>query len=122
MSLLFGPKTASPAQQPQAKLANIDITQAVNGAALNVLMGQRRLSQSLIYYTDFTAIPHVQQTASGGGGKGLGGGGGSNQTTTSYTYTAATMGALCSGTVTGIVNVFDSKGRFSKTTVLATTP
>jgi hypothetical protein len=118
MSLLFGKKPKAPAQTPPTKLAGINITQAVNGSALPILLGQRRLSQSLIYYTDFTAIPHVQQTASGGGGgKGLGGGGGSAQTNTTYTYTAATMGALCSGPVSGIVSVWDTKGRFSQTNV-----
>lgn len=115
MSFLFH-KPKTPAQTPPTKLANIHITEAVIGKTLPILMGQRRVSQSLIYYADFTAVPHVQQTSSGGGGKGLGGGGGSTQTTTTYTYTAATMGALCSGPVSGIVNVWDTKGRFQQTT------
>jgi Putative phage tail protein len=114
MSFFFH-KPKTPASTPPTKLANMDITQAVIGKALPILMGTRRLSQSLIYYADFTAIPHVQKTSSGGGGKGLGGGGGSDQTTTTYTYTAATLGALCSGPVGGIVNVWDTKGRFQQT-------
>src|SRR3954470_3094841 len=111
-------KSTTPAQTPPQKLAGINVTQSLYGIALPILMGQRLLGPSLIWYGDFTAIPHVQKTASGGGGgKGLGGGGGSTQTTTTYTYTAATMGALCSGPVTGIVNVRDTKGRYQQTSV-----
>ncbi len=102
---------------PPVKLANINVTEAVISAALRILMGQRRLTQLLIYYSDFLAISHVQATASGGGGKGLGGGGGSSQPQTSYSYTAATMGALCSGPVNGLVNVWDTKGRYQQTSV-----
>lgn len=118
MSLGFlKPKT--PAQTPPTKLANINVTQAVLGIVLNVLMGMRRLSQSLIYYADFTAIPHVQSQAAGAG-KGLGGGGGSTSTQTQYTYTAATLGALCAGVASGVVNVWDTKGRFQQTGVTET--
>lgn len=95
----------------------MNVTEAVIGKVLPILMGTRRVSQSLIWYNDFTAIPHTTQTSSGGGGKGLGGGGGSTQTTTTYTYTAATMGALCSGPVSGIVDVWDTKGRYQQTSV-----
>ena len=113
----LAPKPKTPAQTPPTKLANINVTEAVIGKVLPILMGTRRVSQSLIFYDDFTAIPHVQQTSSGGGGKGLGGGGGSDQTNTTYTYTAATMGALCSGPVSGILNVWDTKGKYSQTSV-----
>jgi hypothetical protein len=116
MSFLF-PKPKAPAQTPPTKLAGMHLTEAVIGKAVPIVMGTRRVPQSLIWYGDFTAIPHVQKTASGGGGKGLGGGGGSTQTSTTYTYTAATMGVLCSGPVSGILNVWDTKGRFSQTSV-----
>lgn len=115
--MLPSKSSSSAAQTPPTKLAGIEVTQAVNGIVLPILMGQRRLPQNLIWYGDFTAIPHTQQTGSGGGGKGLGGGGGSSQTTTTYTYTAATMGALCSGPAAGIVNVWDTKGHFQQTSV-----
>lgn len=111
MGFIFKPKTA--AQSPQTKLANINVTTANIGVPLPILMGQRRLSQLLIYYADFVAIPIVQQSPAGGGGKGLGTG--STQPTTTYNYQAATIGALCSGPVGGIVNVWDTKGRFQQT-------
>jgi hypothetical protein len=117
MGFLFKPKT--PAQSPQTKLANINVTTANIGAALPILMGQRRLNQLLIYYADFVAIPIVQQSPAGGGGKGLGAGG-STQPTTSYNYQAATIGALCSGPIKGIVNVWDTKGRFQQTSATET--
>lgn len=110
------PKPKTPAATQQSKLANIHVTNAVIGQVLTILMGQRRLSQKLIDYRDFVAIPHVQATSSGGGGKGLGGGGGSTNQT-NYTYQAATIGALCSGPAKGIVNVWDTKGRFQQTSV-----
>jgi hypothetical protein len=109
------PKPKTPAQAVQSKLVNVHVTTAIIGKVLAILLGQRRLSQSLIYYADFVAIPHVQQSPSGGGGKGLGGGGGSTQPQTTYTYQAATQGALCSGPVGGIVAVWDTKGKFQQT-------
>lgn len=114
----FAHKPKPPAQTPPTKVAGIHVTESVNGKALPIVMGQRRVSQSLIWTGDFTALPHVHQTSTGGGGgKGLGGGGGSTTTNTTYTYTSATIGALCSGPVSGIVNVYDTKGRFTQTNI-----
>ena len=113
----LAPKIKTPAQSPPSKLANIRITEAVIGKALPIIMGQRRVPQSIVYYSDFTAIPHVQQTSAGGGGKGLAGGGGSTQPQTTYSYTAAIIGAVCSGPAAGLVNVWDTKGHFQQTSV-----
>lgn len=91
-------------------LSNIKIQTSAWGMPIAVIYGTARVPANIIYYADFTAIPHTttQQTGKGGGG--------STQTSTSYTYTAAVMLAFGEGLVqlTGKVwvdkQVYDNPG------------
>lgn len=96
------------------KINGIMVTQPIQGQPIVIMGGQRRLPMGLLDYVDFTAKTVQQKT--GGGGKGLGGS--STQTTT--LYSATVLAALCqgfAGGVQGVVNVYDTKGVFQKTSV-----
>jgi len=90
------------------KINSIRVSQSVLGQTLPIVFGVQRLHMSLIWYGDFTAIAHTEKQQ---GGKGMGG---HSQTSTSYTYQAALIAAFAQGPLKGIVNVWDSKGRFTQ--------
>jgi Putative phage tail protein len=92
------------------KINSIRVSQSVLAQTLPVLFGQQRLHWSLIWYGDFTSTAVTQQ--GGGAGKGLFGGG--NSASTTYDYSAAIIGALAQGVIRGIVNVWDTKGRYQQ--------
>lgn len=105
--LLFGGKSQT-IRTEEPRLNAVRIQSSAYGMALPVLWGTARLSGNLIWYGDFTAIPHVEVTTSGGGGKG-GGGGGVRTEHTTYTYTVAAAMGLCEGEIAGILNVWSAK-------------
>ncbi|MDP3650530.1 MAG: phage tail protein [Rhodoferax sp.] len=88
MSGLFGggaPNTAN-AEMP---LTGMSIQSSAYGVTLAFGYGRTRVSPNLLWYGDFTAVPHTSSQSTGGKG---GGGGGSSSTT--YTYTASYALAL----------------------------
>ena len=74
------------------KVGALRVQSSTQGAPIALVYGLTRVTPNLIWYDDFTAIPHTTVTNSGGGGgKGGGGGGGVQTTTTTYTYTVACL-------------------------------
>lgn len=68
------------------------------------IFGKSRVSANLMWYDDFTAIPHTTTQSSGGKG-----GGGVEQTNTTYTYTAAALLLLGCGPVSAVTKVWRDK-------------
>jgi hypothetical protein len=105
-------------QQP--KLHALRVKTAAYGQIIPLMYGQGRIAGKLIWTGDFKSIPHASQTS--GGGKG--GGGSQNTSTVTYTYTVAAVILLCHGAITGIRNVWDTRGKLSlvSTTEVTTVP
>ena len=93
-----------PQSKAPTQLNSIRATQSVQGVTIPVVMGTNRVQGRLIDYVDFKAIVHQNQIS----GKGLGG---AQSTTT--TYEAAVVALLCHGPIAGLLNVWDSTGRFT---------
>src|SRR4051794_6779796 len=106
MGILFhrGPK-APLAQQPTI-LHALRVQTSAYGGVVPLLFGQNRLPGKLIWYGDFTPIPHTSTQAVGG--KGGAGGGQRTQTQTTYTYNAAVAILLGAGPFQGLYNVWDT--------------
>jgi putative tail protein len=76
----------------------MQINQSAYGNVVPLLYGTDRLQITLIDYQDFNSKATTSQSSSGKGGSG--------QTTSGYTYSASWVGLLCSGPVTGILQVY----------------
>ena len=125
---------SSSAPTPQANITpavgSLRVQQSSYGTVIPVIYGTARVAGNLIWYGDFTAIPHVEVSSNGGGGgggggKGGGGGGGggggsTTTTTTTYTYTASFAYGLASGTVSAIGQIWWDKAQYSMSTMPAT--
>ncbi len=87
------------------KLHNLQLTQAVFGTTVPIIIGTRRVAPKLIFYGGFYAVTAPNGGKGGGGGKGA----------TEYDYYADTLGALASGSAAGgcqgILNVWDQQGK-----------
>ena len=93
--LFGGKKRTSTASE---LLDNINVQTSGYGRCIPVVYGKVRVAANLIYYDNFTAIPHTETIKTGKGG------GGSTQSNTTYTYTASIMLGICEGPVSiGIV-------------------
>lgn len=101
--------------------AGLRIQTSAYGLCLPIVIGRTRVPGNLLWYGDFTAVPHVTTTSSGGGGGGKGGGGGSTTSTnTSYTYTAAFALGLGEGPLTRIDKCWRDKDAIGATSDLFT--
>lgn len=96
---LFGGGKVSK-QAPE--FASLMVQTSMWGRPIPIAYGQTRLAGNLVWYGDFTAIPHTQST----GGKGGGGGGGQ---VTDYTYNAAVVLSLCEGPILDVTKVWAGK-------------
>ena len=96
-------------------IAAMRINTSAYGKAIALCYGKSRVAGNLIWYNDFTAIPHTTTSSGGGGGKGGGGGGSSSQT--SYTYTAAAIMGLCEGVIGSIGSIWAGKTKTDATTL-----
>lgn len=88
------------------KVANIQIQTSSYGLCIPVIYGTARVSANLIWFGNFTAIAHTEQSSQGG--KGLGKVTSKN---TTYTYTAAAIMALGQGVISGIGSVWRDKDK-----------
>jgi hypothetical protein len=95
-----GSKTIS---QTDQVMAGMEIQQSTYGAPLTVVYGTNRVAPNLIYYQDFTPIPHTTSQSAGKGG------GGTTMTQTTYTYTAAIILALGRGPIVGVGAIWADK-------------
>ena len=97
-------------------ISSLRLQTAARGRPISLVYGKTRVAANLVWYSDFTAIPHtVTQSSGGGGGKG-GGGGGTTQTNTTYTYTTAVILALCEGAINNIPRIWADKDVYTGTT------
>lgn len=115
MGGIFGSGQSINTTEPMA--LGLRIQTSAYGLVVPILYGRSRIAGNLIWYSDFTAVPHTTTTSSGGGK----GGGSVDSTNTTYTYTAALALGLCEGQISGI-NAFwsdkdyitDAGSKFSK--------
>ncbi|MDD7908320.1 hypothetical protein PUV47_00170 [Pseudovibrio exalbescens] len=84
-----------------ARMDNLRITSATEGAAIPRLYGRMRIGGNIIWATAFR---EETKTTTQGGGKG--GGGGGKVKTTEYFYYASFAVALCEGPITGIGRIW----------------
>ncbi len=84
-----------------ARMDNLRITSATEGAVIPRLYGRMRIGGNIIWATDFR---EETKTTTQGGGKG--GGGGGKAKTTEYFYYASFAVALCEGPITGIGRIW----------------
>jgi len=84
-----------------ARMDNLRITSATEGAVIPRLYGRMRIGGNIIWATDFR---EETNTTTQGGGKG--GGGGGKVKTTEYLYYASFAVALCEGPITGVGRVW----------------
>lgn len=99
MGGLFGGKTISTKAQ---QIAGVQIQTSAYGLVIPVGYGQNRLPANIIYFNDWTAIPH---TTTSGGGKG----GSPKMKNTTYTYTGTLMLAIQAGPITAYGRQFADK-------------
>lgn len=88
-------------------ITSIRIQTSTFGRAVPLVYGKARVSGNLLWYRDFTAIPHTTTQSSGG----KGGGGGGSTTQTTYTYSVAAIMGLCEGQIQGVVAVWADKSQ-----------
>lgn len=93
------------------KIGALSIQNSAFGLPIPLFWGKARLSGNLMWYDDFTAIPHTTTQSSGGKG-----GGGVTSSNTTFTYTAAFIFGLSEGVISGIDQVWSGK---EKTTLAA---
>ena len=98
-----GPKTQA---SSEPRLGAIRVQTSVYGRAIPLVWGKTRIQGNLIWYGDFVAVEHHQDT---GGGKGGGANEGSDRIT--YTYEAAVAIALCRGPVEAIPQMWQNRKR-----------
>ncbi len=84
-----------------ARMDNLRITSATEGAVIPRLYGRMRIGGNIVWATDFR---EETKTTTQGGGKG--GGGGGKVKTTEYFYYASLAVALCEGPITGIGRIW----------------
>lgn len=89
----------------QQRIGGFQVQSSVYGLGLSLVWGTHRIPVNLIYYADFTAIPHTTTTESGGKG------GGVTQSDTTYSYTATVMMSVCQGPIIDIPNVWVDKAK-----------
>ena len=88
-------------------LGALRVQQSSYGVTIPLVYGRARVPGNLIWYGDFVATPHTEESQSGGKG-----GGGVTQSQTDYTYTAAVVMAIGEGTITGVPSVWRGKERW----------
>ncbi|WP_099827989.1 baseplate multidomain protein megatron [Oceaniglobus indicus] len=84
-----------------ARMDNLRITSATEGAVIPRLYGRMRIGGNIIWATDFR---EETKTTTQGGGKG--GGGGGKVQSSEYFYFASFAVALCEGPITGIGRIW----------------
>lgn len=107
MSGLFGGGGGQNTSTSETPATGVQFQSSANGLPIPIIFGKTRVSPNLIWYGDFTAVPHTTTQSSGSGGKG--GGGGSTSSNTTYTYTASFALALGEGPLYSVPQVWISK-------------
>lgn len=105
MGLFGGNKTISSESQ---RIGAIKINSSAYGLAIPLVWGTTRINGNIIWYGDFTAVPHTDSQKTGGKG-----GGGTTMKSTTYTYTCAFALGLCEGQINAIGQVWSGKDKTS---------
>lgn len=90
MAGLFGRKQTI--TNTENKIGALRIQSSSQGLPIALVFGKTRVPANLIWYGDFTAVPHTSSTTTGGKG-----GGGTTTQSTSYTYTTGVIFGLMEG-------------------------
>jgi len=90
MAGLFG--SSKTINNTENKIGALRIQNSSQGLPIPIVIGKTRLTSNLLWYGDFTAIPHTESQSSGGKG-----GGGVTTDTTTYTYTVGSVFGLMEG-------------------------
>lgn len=101
MGFLLGGGSQPSNDQPA--LGALSIQTSAYGLAIPLCYGKNRLTGNLVWYSDFTAIPHTSSQSSGGKG------GPSAPSSTTYTYTTALIMGLAEGPGNAIGTVWADK-------------
>lgn len=97
--------------QSEQKIGAMRLQTSSFGGVIPIVWGRTRIAGNLIWYGDFTAIPHTTTQSSGGKG-----GGGVTQSNTSFTYQAAVAIGLCEGPGIGVDGIWAGKAKVEPTT------
>jgi hypothetical protein len=111
MAGIFGGGAKKPANTVSSAapaISGAQIMTSCYGRPVPLCWGQTKVAANLIWYSDFTAVPHTEASSAGGAG-GKGGDSPPPDTSTVYTYTAAAILALCAGVVSSVRHVWRSK-------------
>ena len=92
MSGLFAKKQTINNTSP--RVAALRIQNSSQGVPIAIAFGSCRVSPNLIWYGDFTAVPHTETQEQGGKG-----GGGTTVNNTTFTYTVAVALGVCEGEI-----------------------
>jgi len=103
MSGLFGSGQGTPMATQQQRANGLQIQSSSYGKGLPIVYGRARTQGELIWYGDFQAVEHKQQTGKGGGGG----------NSVSYTYSSSFMLALCEGAVKKLGKIWKGSGTVS---------
>lgn len=87
----------------ETPLTGISIQSSANGLPIQLVYGTTRVTPNLLWYGDFTAVPHTSTTSAGGKG------GGETSSNTTYTYTASFVLALGEGLAQGVTKAWVDK-------------
>jgi hypothetical protein len=87
-------------------IAGIQIQTSSYGLTIPVVFGTNRVAANLVWFGNFTPVPHTTSTSSGGKGIGK-----VTSKDTTYTYTAAAILAVAEGPIAGIRSVWKDKDK-----------
>lgn len=105
MSGIFGGGQTNSTTDTQ--IGSMRVQTSAYGVAIPIGWGKPRITGNLLWYGDFTAIPHTSTQESGGKG------GGEAPTNTTFSYTAAVIIGLCEGMVYDIPHAWASKSKYT---------
>lgn len=88
----------------EPKVLSLRVNQSAYGTAKARVWGKARVPGNMLWYGNFTAIPHTDTQTTGGKGAPK-----SSTSTTSYTYTAAFVLGLATGQIAGVGKVWMNK-------------
>ena len=84
----------------ETRVGALRIQNSSQGLPVPMVYGTTRITGNLLWYGDFTSIPHTETTQQGGKG-----GGGTETSNTTYTYTVGVVIGLCEGPTLGAAPV-----------------
>lgn len=103
----FSTGSSSSLAKEENRVNALQYEQSTFGTTKQVVYGTNNICGNLIDNTDFTAIPHITKTQTGGKG------GGGGQTSVSYTYKSRCLIGLCCGQIAGVKKVEFDDGIYS---------